>query len=238
MNAPPLLKDRLALALSSAEKPPTQAELARAVGVKQPSVHAWFSGTTKSLRGSTLLAVARELNVRPQWLETGRGPMRPGGTVSASGYRVREAAPHYEPMDGAEPIELIDARGSCGGGAIAWELETREPLVKESGWFRRYKVRPGDVFALFADGESMADFIVDGDIVIFDRTRTEPRSGKIFLVEHPDGLKIKRLRRGIDGSWILESLNPDKNRYPDERVGPEHADHLRIQGEFVYRQGG
>lgn len=238
MNAPTLLKDRLELAMKGMDNPPTHAELARAAGVRQPSVHAWFSGGTKSLRGGTLLAVARALNVNPLWLDTGRGPMRPGGTASATGYSVREAGPEDQVGTTAEEIELVDARGSCGGGAIAWELSRREPLIKEAAWFRRYNVRPGDVFALFADGDSMADFIVDGDIVIFDRRKVEPVSGKIFLVGHPDGLKIKRLRRGIDGSWILESMNPDKSRYPDERIGPDQAEHLQIHGGFVYRQGG
>ena len=84
----------------------------------------------------------------------------------------------------------------------------------------------------------MADFIVDGDIVIFDRSKIEPKSGKIFLIDHPDGLRIKQLRRQIDGSWLLESRNPDKRQFPDEVIQPSHADLLKIAGEFVYRQGG
>lgn len=231
-----LLKDRLSRARDGLDPRPSDADIARAVGVKQPSVHAWFSGSTKSLRGANLLAVAKVLNVRPEWLETGRGAMRPNGTVSSTGYRVAEVTPDG-PVPSA-PIEFIAARGSCGGGAFEWTLEHREPLVKEAAWFKRYKVRPDDAVALFADGDSMADFIVDGDIVIFDRTKTEPVSGRIFLVEHPDGLKIKRLRRGIDAAWILESLNNDKSRYPDERIAPDQMEHLRILGEFVYRQGG
>jgi len=231
------LKSRLREALDDlgiAE--PNQAEIARLTGVKPPSVHAWFSGATKSL-GKALLPLAAYLGVSPEWLNTGRGPKHPGGNASHTRMAVREHGPDLAYESGSE-IELLDARGSCGGGSIAWDMERREPLIREAGWFRRYNVRPEDVFAVFADGDSMADFIVDGDIVIFNRRRIEPRSGSIFLVEHPDGLKIKRLRREIDGSWILESTNPDKRRHPDERVTAEQADLLRIRGEFVYRQGG
>jgi len=46
------------------------------------------------------------------------------------------------------------------------------------------------------------------------------------------------MRRDIDGAWVLESMNPDKRRYPDEKVSPDQADLLRIRGQFVYRQGG
>lgn len=214
---------------------PNQAEIARLTGVKPPSVNAWFSGATKSL-GKALLPLAGYLGVNPEWLNTGRGPKHAGGNASHTRMSVRDASEiTYE--SGSE-IELLNARGSCGGGSIAWDMERREPLIREASWFRRYNVRPDDVFAVFADGDSMAEFIVDGDIVIFNRRRIEPRSGSIFLVEHPDGLKIKRLRREIDGSWILESTNPDKRRYPDERITAEQADLLRIRGEFVYRQGG
>jgi phage repressor protein C with HTH and peptisase S24 domain len=215
---------------------PTQAELARAGGVKPPSVAGWFNGSTKSL-GKALLPIASLLRVNPEWLNSGRGAMRPGGNASGPSYQVRESDPEEQHASGL-PIEFVDASGSCGGGTIVWELERRTPLVKEPAWFQRYKVRPEDVFGVFADGDSMADFIIDGDIVIFDRTKVEPRSGTIFLVDHPDGLKIKRLRREIDGSWVLESNNQDKRHYPDERISPEHVGLLKILGQFVYRQGG
>lgn len=214
---------------------PNQAEIARATGVKPPSVNAWLSGGTKSL-GKALLPLAAYLRVNPEWLNTGRGSKRPGGNVSDTTLRVEEG--QHPDYGSSFEIELMDARGSCGGGSVVWEMEHREPLLRESAWFKRYKVRPKDVFAVFADGDSMAEFIVDGDIVIFDRTKTTPRSGAIFLVEHPDGLKIKRLRREFDGSWVLESTNPDKRRYPDERISESSAELLRIRGEFVYRQGG
>lgn len=228
------LKERLERIRSETPKFPSNADIARAVHVKAPSVTAWFNGRTKSL-GKALLPLARYLNVNPEWLEAGRGPMRPSSNATEPRYSVAEGTSPY--VASAE-IELVDARGSCGGGSIVWEMDSLPALVKEPAWFTRYKVRPRDVFAVFADGDSMADFIVDGDIVIFDRTKVEPRSGSIFLIEHPDGLKIKRLRRSIDGRWYLESLNPDKARFPDEVIDPDHAELLRLKGQFVYRQGG
>lgn len=228
------LKDRLERIRSQSTNFPSNAEIARAVDVKPPSVTAWFNGRTKAL-GKALLPLARLLGVNPEWLETGRGPMRPAANATEPVYGIAEGS---SPYVSSSEIELIDARGSCGGGTIVWDMESLPPLVKEPAWFTRYKVRPRDVFAVFADGDSMADFIVDGDIVIFDRTKVEPRSGAIFLIEHPDGLKIKRLRRAIDGRWYLESLNADKARFPDEVIDSDHAELLRLKGQFVYRQGG
>jgi phage repressor protein C with HTH and peptisase S24 domain len=135
-------------------------------------------------------------------------------------------------------IEYWDARGSCGGGFLNYDQMPKGHLVKEHTFFQKFGVKPSNAFAIYADGESMANFIVDGDIVIFDKSRTTPQSGKIYAIDHPDGLRIKRLRRGIDGAWVLESDNPDKRAFPDERIEPDQMDLLKIHGEFVYRQGG
>lgn len=135
-------------------------------------------------------------------------------------------------------IEYWDAKGSCGGGFLNYEQMPKGHLVKEHTFFQKYGIKPSNAFAIYADGDSMANFIVDGDIVIFDKSRTTPQSGRIYAIDHPDGLRIKRLRRGIDGAWLLESDNADKRAYPDERIEPDQMELLKIHGEFVYRQGG
>lgn len=47
-------------------------DLARAVGVKPPSVSDWLSGKSKTMEGENLLRVAKYLNVNPVWLATGK----------------------------------------------------------------------------------------------------------------------------------------------------------------------
>jgi transcriptional regulator with XRE-family HTH domain len=69
------LKARLKLALRHDGKKRTQAELARACGIKPPSVSSWFSGDTLSLEGENLVRAAGYLGVNPHWLATGEGQM-------------------------------------------------------------------------------------------------------------------------------------------------------------------
>jgi len=69
------LADRLALAFDATTH--TQAGLARAARVKQPSVWAWMNGETQHIRGLPLLRAAAYLGVNPLWLAAGEGPMRP-----------------------------------------------------------------------------------------------------------------------------------------------------------------
>ena len=70
------LAERVSLALT--ENTQTQLALAKAAGVKAPSVNDWLSGKTKSLKGKSLIGAAKFLRVNELWLSEGVGPMRPG----------------------------------------------------------------------------------------------------------------------------------------------------------------
>jgi transcriptional regulator with XRE-family HTH domain len=72
----PTLAARLQAALSSRHPPATQAELAKACGVRAPSVSDWFSGETKALKANSAAKAAAFLQVRLEWLLYGVGPMR------------------------------------------------------------------------------------------------------------------------------------------------------------------
>lgn len=68
----------------TAELGVTQAQLARATGAKEPSVHKWFSGATKNLKGKNLVKAAEFLGVSEAWLADGVGPKERsfvGGTL-------------------------------------------------------------------------------------------------------------------------------------------------------------
>lgn len=57
----------------------TQAGLARACGVKSPSVSDWLSGKTKKMEGYNLLLAAEYLDLNPWWLAAGVGAMNRSG---------------------------------------------------------------------------------------------------------------------------------------------------------------
>ena len=111
----------------------TQAGLARASGVKPSSVSAWLSGKTKRIEGANLLRAAQYLGVRPEWLATGAGPMRPDE------HRVSEPPADYliQPIH-ARPLvkaicdlaERIDDIGLMKLQGYATCLLADHPLVK------------------------------------------------------------------------------------------------------------
>ena len=69
------IANRLKVAMAG---PPrvTQVALARACGIKAPSVSDWCRGVTHSIDGANLARAAEFLGVRAKWLALGVGPMR------------------------------------------------------------------------------------------------------------------------------------------------------------------
>lgn len=77
------------------------AELARRVGVRQPSIHQIESGDTKSLRADTLMRLALALQTNPVFLWTGLGspvaPIDPNvDEAEAADLHRRLSPPHRE----------------------------------------------------------------------------------------------------------------------------------------------
>ena len=109
------LADRMHLALAHTPGK-TQADLARAVGVKQPSVNAWFSGETKTLKGSSARKAADFFGCSRDWLETGRGD--PGWSTGLDGSTI------------APPDHLVDALRNWRLQASHRSVQTIDHLIR------------------------------------------------------------------------------------------------------------
>lgn len=68
----------------------TQVDLARSCGITQASLSNIETGETKSLRGMTLLALARALRTTTRWIMSGKGPHEPEPQLSAQEERLLE----------------------------------------------------------------------------------------------------------------------------------------------------
>jgi len=84
------LADRIRIARTEAGL--SKAALAKAVGVSGPTVTDWESGKISQLRASNLLRLATVLQVSADWLESGKGPMRPIAPVPMSGTHPGDTA--------------------------------------------------------------------------------------------------------------------------------------------------
>ena len=81
----------------------------------------------------------------------------------------------------------------------------------------------------------MCPTIKNGGVVGIQRENFDFASGELYAVRLPyEGLAVKRIIVDASkGEYVIRSDNPDKERYPDMRLGIEESPHL-ILGRVVW----
>lgn len=196
----------------------TKAGLARACGIKQPSVSDWMSGRTKKIEGANLLRAAGYLGVTPEWLATGRGVMAVTATEPT------------EPGDDFVAVSRVQL--TLSAGVTGYEIQQIEgngaPIFFRRDYLETRRWKPDRLFALKVSGDSMEPALFDGDLVVVNTADTTPADGEVFAINYEGQAVIKRLRRDA-GVWWIDSDNPrHKSKQCDE--------HAILIGRVCYRQ--
>lgn len=207
----------------------SQTELANKAGLTQPTI----SGLEKNRSHSSgsLASIARVLGVSALWLETGMGDMVPSHPEEPLSVIVGDPD--------AVMVPLLECKGSCGNGRLYGDVDY-SPITISARLLRSFYGRAAseNLIALYADGDSMASYIMHGDIIVFDTGIADFQESGIYLLDTPDGLRVKRVSRRADGRVVLRSDSPDKTRFPDEEYSAEEAPLLTVKAKFVLRMGG
>lgn len=182
----------------------TQAELARACGVKPPSVNGWLSGKSKFLRGENLLKAAAVLGVSQQWLATGEGPM--AAAVAPSGSSNMEPGPDVK---GRVPlVSWVQAGAWC-------EACTPVDVSEVERWLDCPVPHGKSTFVLRVRGDSMtaptgnARTYPEGCLIFVDPERRSPVNGDriVACLEGCNEVTFK-VFKDEDGRRWLQPLNP------------------------------
>lgn len=81
-----------------------QEDLAKAAGIKQPSLSELETGETKEVSGPVLVSLSKALRVRPEWLVTGELPIEPN--AEALSEDERELLERYREASGRWKIAV------------------------------------------------------------------------------------------------------------------------------------
>jgi phage repressor protein C with HTH and peptisase S24 domain len=195
--------------LREAMGPMTQAVLAKRADVSTSKLSRILQGAEPSLQDA--IRLARAVKADLIWLATGRGSPNAaaGGFVTVPIYDVRLAAGVASFSAAAEEIG---------------EMPFDKGLLQDLG-----RATTDGLGVFMAEGDSMFPTIRDGGRVLADLRDTRLRDG-VFAFRTGDDLRIKRLRRRVDGIEILS----DNERYPAELVTGETADEITIIGRVLW----
>ncbi|MNJ33331.1 putative HTH-type transcriptional regulator [compost metagenome] len=181
----------------------SQAALARACGIKPPSVHDWISGKTKSIEGQNLLLAAEFLRVTPKWLATGRGPMSKTSNQEPEASNVASA---LQPTRSFSYPEISWVQAGSAREAIDMGNVALCPQHTSDVWAGE------DAFWLKVVGNSMSstsgNSFPEGFLILV-APDIEPRPGQFVVARMIDTNEatFKQLIRDA-GELYLKPLNP------------------------------
>lgn len=234
-ESPTTLGERVATRLK--ELGMSQAELARRIGLTRSAVSAWQTRDVRTVKAETLLDAARVLKVHPMWLASGRGAKeideefvgQPIATIDDDASDLDKdyiVIPEYQ------------LSFSAGAGSIA-ESENPDgiPAAYKVSWLQSIGLNPRNARRFRVRGDSMEPTLLHDDRILVDVSQNLPeqiQDGAVYAVRYGESLKVKRLRRRIDGRIVLVSDNP---AYSEEVITPEYADDFAIIGRVLERSG-
>ena len=209
-----LLAVRLRIAME--KKGVTQAQLARACGVKPPSVNGWITGKSKYLKGNNLLAAARTLDVSQEWLATGEGTMLP--------YDSGLTIPNLPSNEFVE-VPILNTRQSMLDDTLT------EHIYEEKMAFRKVDLEKLRVSLRYArvlmvgDG-SMEPTLRREGFVLINTEETAPIDTRVYAVFHDGRMFVRRLVFEYSDTpgervWMMRCDHPDRSRHPDRRLPPD-----------------
>lgn len=182
----------------------SQAEVAEAVGIKQPTYQALEKG--KNLKSAYLPQIAHFLNVDVLWLQT-------GVTEAKAQEYLDKANAEKDLMFNNKPLRKIPVLDFVQAGA--WR-EVVYDGVNPIGWtFSDYQgINPEDIFSVTVSGLSMSPRFMPNDQLIIDPNLAAQPGDFVIACNNDYDVTFKKYRvTGYDQEgreqFQLTPLNPD-----------------------------
>ena len=214
------LAERLATLM--AEKGLSQAELARIIGVKQPSIFKILSGQT--LNPKNILEIANALGVNAHWLKTGEG--EPDSDF------VRVVNLHDPAAANTVRVEILDIEASAGNGTFLTRAE-QGLLAQEFDldFFRRQFGRTDakNLKIIAVKGDSMAPTLESGDLLYVDVAENYFSADGLYVFTFDEHTFVKRLQKRGREMW---AMSDNKEKYEPWQIHTD--DPIYIHGRVVF----
>lgn len=179
----------------------SQSELARRVGVSQPTINGLLTG--KSAGSKHMHRLASELGTSPAYLV--------GETDDPSPIAPPQSA--IEALAAQMDLVVIpefELGYSMGGGIVHHEYVQKGIVPFQRSWLKSLmRGSFGELFVARGEGDSMQPTLLDGDFVLIDTSqKTIIQQDRIWALSYGDLGMIKRVRRTPQGDYLLMSDNP------------------------------
>ncbi|SFT96501.1 S24 family peptidase [Halomonas saccharevitans] len=131
-------------------------------------------------------------------------------------------------------VKMYDIEAAAGDGRSLEQEEVESTLYFPTEQLAAQGLDPAQVVGIKVRGDSMDGTLADGDWVLVDRSRREPKPEGVFLLLVHGERRIKRVQRVAGGAWLLIS---DNEHYQPEMIKPEDMKDVEILGRCEIRIG-
>lgn len=197
----------------------TQEELGNRLKLNKSTIQRYESGAISSIKLPVLQAIARQLNVNPDWLALKTEEKGCYHPVSVNNDLF--SLPGIIPLPETKKLPLLGAI-ACG-----------EPILAEEN-IENYVDVDKDVeaeFALRCKGDSMIDARINSGDIVYIHQQPDVENGEIAAVLIGNEATLKRVYKYPEKQMIV--LKPANPNYEDLIYIGEEAQNVRIMGKAV-----
>lgn len=238
--------ERLRFAMDSTEpKKIKNVDLAKAIGVKPPSVSEYLSGKIKSMNGDKLIKASKYLKVNSDWLATGKGEIWLSQTQHQSQSdqsQSQSQAGQIQNMNYRPPVDEVDNNPpSRQTPVISWVQAGDYTAVVSADlnnvieWIPYHPRAGQNGFALIVKGASMEPMFNPDDRIYVNPTFQidELHTGALVVMSCNGDTEATFKELVVeDGNYFLRPLNPN---WQPRLIPIDHNCRLvgKVVGKFV-----
>lgn len=156
-------------------------------------------------------------NLEKLWRATGAAlPWLVSGEGAREGYDAPAPLSASQPFAPYSPDELFvyvpkySVRAQAGTGTSVESEQIVDYLAFNAKWFdRNVGIGPEHAALIEVRGDSMTPVLNDGELVIVDTSCEEFKDDAIYVLQYSGALRIKSVRRRLDGKIEVKSANED-----------------------------
>ena len=152
--------------------------------------------------------------------------------------RTVERGARFDVEIGGERFVLLpryEVRAGAGGGQVVQSEQIVDHLAFKRDWvLQRLRRDPADLILIEASGDSMADKIRHGDLLLVDTGVDRVHDHAIYALNIGGELMVKYVQRLIAGGCQIFSENP---KYPPETLTDQKLNELRVVGQAIWAGG-
>lgn len=199
--------------------PYTIDELAKLTGMHPNTVGRIERGENEATI-EQLLRIAQALHIVPAALMHFHSPHPAAGSLNDDEFAL---------------VDMLDVKASAGGGSMNGDGEILGKFAFKRSWLHRRGVKPAAARIIRARGNSMADRINDGDILLVNTAVHHLEQDGVYVIELEGLDYVKLVQRDFaTGGVQIISYNPD---FRPQQLTAEQAAELRISGRVVWHGG-